>query len=286
MNAQHRHGSDRDEAPDLTMVLDPDEPAPALVINPEGRSPFLLVGDHAGSLIPRRLQLLGLGSDDRSRHIALDIGVRSLGLRLADALDATLIMQRYSRLVIDCNRDPGHPDAIPEIVDGTVIPENGALDFAARAARCKAIHQPYQQTIAWALSRRDTEARPTVLVSLHSFTPCLDGMSRPWDIGVLHSEGQTRFASRLLAAFRDKTQLVVGDNEPYRMDETDYTVPHHAFPSARDYTLIEVRHDHLMTANGLARWSLILIWALSTAYRKDRNHRASYTEDRCRNSDE
>ena len=96
-------------------LLAADEPAPVTLYNAAGPSPFLLVADHAGNAMPRALGRLGLAEAECERHIALDIGIAGLGRLLADALDAMLIQQNYSRLVIDCNRPPGSPTSIPEI---------------------------------------------------------------------------------------------------------------------------------------------------------------------------
>ena len=236
-------------------LLGQDEPAPAMLFNAAGRSPFLILGDHAGNAVPRALGDLGLASVERDRHIAWDIGVRELGMSLATALDASFIHQHYSRLVIDCNRDPLHPDAAPAVADGSQIVANEQLTPQALAARVASIHTPYHHRIALELDRRAAAQRPTILLALHSFTPSLGARARPWNIGVLHDRGDTRFAIALLSALRELPDIVVGDNEPYRMDSTDYTVPHHAFPRATLYAEIEVRQDLIADAAGIKQWS-------------------------------
>lgn len=92
---------------------------------------------------------------------------------------------------------------------------------------------------------RDDAGIATTIVSLHSFTPVLDNIARPWDVGVLHDRGATDFARSILAALRAVPSLTVGENEPYRMDATDYTVPLHAYPALRPYIELEVRQDRL-----------------------------------------
>lgn len=241
------------------------DPAAAQVFNAGGQSPFLIIGDHAGNAIPRRLGTLGLTEADRARHIAWDIGVRELGMALAHALDAPFIFQNYSRLVIDCNRDPSHPDAAPAVVDGSVITGNAGLTPGQLAARVAAIHAPYHDRIAAELARRADEARPTILLAVHSFTPILGRTSRPWHAGILHDGGDTRFAKALLAALGAHRDLVVGDNEPYRMDDTDYSVPRHAYTARLPYAEIEIRQDLLADAAGVASWSRTLRSACETA---------------------
>ncbi|MBP7817867.1 MAG: N-formylglutamate amidohydrolase [Phenylobacterium sp.] len=224
-----------------------DDPSPVHVTNVGGACPLLLIGDHAGRAIPRRLDGLGLTSADMDTHIAWDIGVAGLGERLAARLDACFIRQTYSRLVVDCNRKPGAPAAMPEISDGVTIPGNLGLDTQTQAARRAEIYQPYQDAIGAELDRR--AGRPTILVSLHSFTPVMQGVVRPWRMGVLH-RGDSAFSSRVLALLQRELGEAAGDNEPYKMDDTDNTVPLHADPRGLDYLELEVRQDLIADAAG------------------------------------
>ncbi len=244
-------------------MLSDDEPQPAAIVNPHGASPFVLIGDHGGRRVPRALGQLGLGDAELARHIGWDIGVTALGTALAAALDAPFVHQIYSRLVIDCNRAPAAPDAIPPVSDGTVVPGNAALDPAARAARVAAIHAPYHAAIEATLAARGS--RPTALVALHSFTPVMRGFARPWHCGILHDGANDGLARALLAALRSEGDLVVGDNEPYAMDGIDYTVPRHAFPRAMAYAEIEMRQDLLGDAAGIAAWTARLARLLPAA---------------------
>ena len=210
---------------------------------------MLLVGDHAGRVIPRRLNGLGLPPGALDGHIAWDVGAAGLGDNLAARLGATFVRQIYSRLVIDCNRDPGRPDSVPEISDHVIVPGNADLDGADRAARIREIFEPYHGCIAAELDGRPGRA---VMVSVHSFTPVLSGEARPWRFGVLHL-GASPFSAAMLARLRSVFgEDLVGDNQPYRMDGTDFTVPHHAVARGLDYLELEVRQDLIGDASGQA----------------------------------
>ena len=247
----------------LAELLAADEPGPAIVRAGMPDCPFVLVADHAGNAIPRGLGDLGLGEGDRARHIAWDIGVAGLAEALAERLGAPLVRQRYSRLVIDCNRDPARADAIPEVSDGSAIPGNAALNAAARAARVAAIHAPYHAAIAAALAGR---ARPPIVVALHSFTPAMNGHARPWHAGVLHDRGDTRFSAAVLAGLRARIEAPVGDNQPYAMDGIDFTVPHHCYAAGRAYAEIELRQDLIAEVPGQGRWADLLAEVLTAAH--------------------
>ena len=240
--------------------------APVRVLRPEGRSPFFLTADHAGRLIPARLSMLGLDETERVRHIAWDIGIGGVGRRLSQLLDATVILQTYSRLVIDCNRDPKVPSSIPEISETTEIPGNLGLTEAARTARTNAIFRPYHDTIAAALDRRAAADRAAVLVALHSFTPVFKGVARPWHAAVLYNR-DARLALPLFELLNAEDDLVVGDNEPYRVtDLTDYTVPVHGEQRGLPYVEIEIRQDQIGEPVGQAAWAERLARVLPAAY--------------------
>lgn len=235
-------------------LLGQNDPDPVQIINAGGASDLLLIGDHAGKLVPNALGSLGISDIELARHIGWDIGIAALGQALATALDAVFIRQTYSRLVIDCNRDPAAPDAMPAVSDGTRIPANEGLTDADRAARVAAIHEPYQAAIAAELARRDVAGRRTQLVSLHSFTAVMAGVARPWQVGVLHDKGDLSLTHRTLARLRADPALTVGDNQPYSMDGIDHTVPRHAYPD-RPYVELEMRQDLIGDDAGVAAWT-------------------------------
>ena len=212
------------------------------VENLSGSSRFLLLGDHAGRGIPEKLNGLGLNPADLDRHIAWDIGVAGLGLTLSARLDAAFVHQRYSRLVIDCNRDPADEDSIAPQSDKTIIPGNQDLTVFEREARRMEIFTPYQEKIDAVIKSRKATSQPTILVSLHSFTPKLQAHQRPWRFGVLHRK-DSPFSSAVLARLKSQFGDAVGDNAPYAMDGVDYTIPHHADGHGLDYLELEVRQD-------------------------------------------
>jgi predicted N-formylglutamate amidohydrolase len=247
-------------------LLDPDERDPVTFDNEIGRSVFFLTCDHAGRAIPRRLARLGLPEHEAARHIAWDIGIGAVGTQLSRLLDAAVVLQTYSRLVIDCNRDPKVPSSIPEISEATEVPGNRGLTEAARAARINAIFRPYHETIGGALDRRAAAGRASVLVALHSFTPVFKGVARPWHAAVLYNR-DARLAHPLFELLSAEDGLVVGDNEPYAVsDLTDYTVPVHGERRGLPHVEIEIRQDLITEPPGQKVWAERLARLLPAAY--------------------
>jgi predicted N-formylglutamate amidohydrolase len=254
------------EAPENPLAAD--EPAPVTVINAGGHSPFLLVADHAGNRVPRALGRLGVAEADYKRHIAWDIGIAGLGRLLADALDATLIQQNYSRLVIDANRPPGTPESIPDVSEHTAIPGNVGLSEDRKAARVRAIFAPYHERIEDELDRRRQARRPVVLIALHSFTPVFKGEARPWHAALLYNR-DARFSRQLLTLLKSEKGLTVGDNMPYFVsDATDYTIPVHGERRGLLHAIIEVRQDLIADEGGQREWVSRLARHLPAAYKQ------------------
>jgi predicted N-formylglutamate amidohydrolase len=243
------------EPADASPLLGRSEPAAVLEQNASGGSPFLLTCDHYGRLIPRVLGDLGVSGSELVRHIGWDIGIAGVAERLAKQLDAHLVAQRYSRLVIDCNRPPQVASSIPTISEATVIPGNEAISREARAARRTQIFEPYHRRIDEVIDQRIAAGRPTVLVSLHSFTPIYAGIMRPWHVGTLYHRDE-KLPPLLLKAFRAEGDLVVGDNEPYAVsDETDYTIPVHGEARGLMNSGIEIRQDLIGDQAGQQQWA-------------------------------
>jgi predicted N-formylglutamate amidohydrolase len=244
-----------DGATDTTLLLGKEDVPPVREDNAESRSPFLLTCDHYGRLIPRSLGDLGLPAGELKRHIAWDIGIAGVAEALSKQLDAHLIAQRYSRLVIDCNRPPEAVSSIPRMSEATTIPANEGISRDAAQARRQAIFEPYHRRIAEAIDARIARGLPAVLVSLHSFTPVYAGIARPWHIGTLYHR-DTRLPPLLLKHLRAEAGLVVGDNEPYAVsDETDYTIPFHGEARGLMNSGIEIRQDLVADAAGEILWA-------------------------------
>jgi predicted N-formylglutamate amidohydrolase len=245
-------------------LLNIGEPAPVCVLRRNQQSPFLITCDHAARRIPHMLGTLGLTNQDLSRHIALDIGAVAVSRLLARHLGATVVAQRYSRLVIDCNRPPRTPDSIVTLSERTPIPGNEGLSEAQIESRIDAIFRPYHAAIGALLDARQQQQQATALVAMHSFTPRFMDQDRPWQLGVLYGR-DARLGQALLAAMSQEN-WVVGDNQPYSVsDETDYALPVHCEPRGVPCVEIEIRQDLIATRAGQQRWAARLARVLGVA---------------------
>lgn len=244
------------------------DPAPVGVRNPGKDSPFFLICDHAGNAVPAVLGNLGLERRDLDRHIGIDIGILGVSEQLSDLLGAPLVFQRYSRLVVECNRRPTSPDFVAAISDGTPVPGNVGISADDRARRASEISEPYHREIVSRLDDRQAAGRPTILVSMHSFTPSLLARPapRPWHVGLCY-DADRRFSMPVLEALGMESGLEIGRNEPYGVNmAADYSIPVHGEERGLPYVEFEIRQDLIAAVDGQAQWAQRIARVLNAAY--------------------
>lgn len=248
-----------DTTNDKSKLLGPGDPRAFEVINPKSDYPVVLVCEHAGRAIPSKLARLGMSRDALKLHIAWDIGAGGVTRNIARILGAPAVLQNYSRLVIDGNRPPGQPSSMPMISDRVAIPANENLSENERNQRINEIFTPFHNKVSDLL-----DCRPRRLVlAIHSFTPVLAGISRPWDIGFVF-RGDKHTPKRLAAhIFKRHRELKIGMNEPYFVsDLSDWFVPKHGEQRDLAHSLIEIRNDHLRDKAGQLWWAEVLCCAI------------------------
>lgn len=229
-----------------------------------GEAPLVITGDHAGNLVPRALGGLGISAAELGRHIGWDIGAAAVAQALAAALNATAVLARYSRLIIDPNRPLGDPDCIPAVSDGTPIPANADLSAEDIAARADAFYWPYHRAVDHQIARLRALGKPPVVLCMHSFTPALSAreQARPWHVGVMFSYDD-RLGRALIANLSAEPGFVVGENQPYSGFIHGYAQKLHGLAQALPHSQIEVRQDLIGDPAGQVRWAKILARALA-----------------------
>jgi predicted N-formylglutamate amidohydrolase len=256
----------------LPPLLGPGDPPAVIVVNEAGAAPLVLACDHAGNAVPERLADLGLTADDLADHIAWDEGAAEVARRLALRLDAPAALAGYSRLVIDCNRAPGHETSIAKASHGVAVPGNLGLSAAEVEQRQAEVFWPYHAAIDRLLARPRSDGLAPAFVTIHSFTPVLDGIARPWHVGVLWSD-DPRIAVPLMARLEgvllgpDGEPIVVGDNAPYSGKlEYGYTTKVHAADAGLASVLVEIRADLVADPDGVDRMAEVIGGALQDVF--------------------
>jgi predicted N-formylglutamate amidohydrolase len=241
---------------------------PAVVVEGEDRAAgagrWLVTCDHASNRVPDWVAGgdLGVPAKDMARHIAWDVGAEGLARALAERLDAPLVRSTFSRLVIDPNRGEDDPTLVMRLYDGTIIPANARIGPPEVAERLARLYRPYHAELARMAGRRDD----TVIVAVHSFTPCLRGRApRPWQVGILHSPRDDRLGRALIAVLARDPDLCVGDNQPYNGHLPGDSIDRHALDRGRHNALIELRNDLIANTESQAAWAARLAPALVEA---------------------
>jgi predicted N-formylglutamate amidohydrolase len=243
-------------------LIGPGDPEPYLRINRTGKAPLLIICDHASNAIPEAMNALGLGPEEADMHIAHDIGAAAIARRLAEKLDAELVLAGYSRLLIDANRHTTEPGSIPEISAGVTIPGNQGLSDEARRARAANFFWPYHHAITDSLKRLQAGCPAPAIFSVHTFTPHMPGEDRPWHIGVLWNR-DARMAAPLLDALpRLAPDLNVGDNLPYAGTQVAYSLNLNAGLAGLPHVAVEIRQD-LAGPTETEKWADLLAAALA-----------------------
>jgi predicted N-formylglutamate amidohydrolase len=257
-------------------LLRPGDPAPFEIVNRDGTARIVLIADHAGRAIPQALGTLGLGPAELARHIAWDIGIADVTRRLAKRLDAPAALAGYSRLVIDCNRKLGNPTSIAQESDHVMVPGNRGLTPADRAQRVAALFTPYHDAVAGVIESRRRAGLVPALVSMHSFTPVMNGFERPWHIGILWNR-DPRLPLPLMKRLAAEPGVRVGDNEPYSgRAEQGYSIYVHGQDLGIPHVLIEVRQDLIDTHHGAAEWAERIGNALVDVLADDRLYKVEH----------
>jgi predicted N-formylglutamate amidohydrolase len=238
----------------MSGLLRPDEGEPIVMVDEKGRSPVVLICEHAGKVIPKSLGTLGLSGNDLARHIAWDIGAEAVARGLSQALDAPLLLQRYSRLAYDCNRPPESPGAMPVVSETTRIPGNENLAPDARLARIRSIYRPFHDAVSRFLDQRAAQGVASLIVTMHSFTPIYKGKHRNLDLGVLHDR-DARLADLVLSMCGRLREIVVKRNEPYGPEDgVCHTLNLHGGPRGLNHVMLEIRNDLISHDAGQVEW--------------------------------
>lgn len=233
------------------------DPAPFTRFNETGRAPVLVLCDHASNAVPRWVGDLGVSDDALNSHIGWDIGALMMAERIALRADAPGVFSGYSRLVLDCNRPLSHPGLVPEVSDGVEIPANVGLSREQSGGRIEKVFLPYHFAVAGELARFAARGVEPLVLSVHSCTHVMDNVQRPWSIGIAHSADE-RVSRPLVEALDEIGEFEVGDNQPYAVDESDYTIVAHGLDRGLKHVLVEVRQDLIGEREGAHRWADIL----------------------------
>lgn len=226
---------------------------PYVIFGNPSAGEVLVIGDHASNRVPNGIEL-GIDPSLMDEHIALDIGVAPVAHIMCEAAGFSAYLGNVSRLVTDFNRYAEEDAVIPIQSDGIEISGN-RLDEPGRQNRIKSYHRRYHDHLTLLLR----EARPALILSLHSFTPQLQSKqheARPWEVGILYNEQEA--PSKVAIDFLRAKGMNVGDQLPYSGKLLNATMNRHAEANDIPYVGVEMRQDLVDNSAGQERFAAIL----------------------------
>ena len=229
--------------------------APFDIVEGDRKRGIVLVADHARRDLPEDYGSLGLPAAEFDRHIAYDIGVEAVTRELAAALDVPAVLANFSRLLIDPNRGEDDPTLIRQLYDGTVISGNYPMAAKERERRLDDFYRPYHDAVgAMIASVAQASGKAPFILSVHSFTPVMQGVIRPWHVGILW-DLDDRAARPLIDMLAGGPALTVGDNEPYDGALRGDTMYRHAIVNGFAHALVEIRQDLIASDADARAWA-------------------------------
>ena len=179
-----------------------------------GQGPYFITCEHASNRVPAPWTTTPLDRAWLKSHWGYDIGARTVARELVRATGSYGVFARFSRLVVDPNREPEHPDLIRASSEGHHFSFNQRVSAEERARRLARFHAPYHAALDAGLAAHvGSRTEDVLLLSVHTFTPVWNNHVRPMDIGVLYApyERLARKLAQGLAAEGFETAL----NQPY-----------------------------------------------------------------------
>lgn len=138
----------------------------------------VLTCEHAGNQIPQEYpDLFKNDLEVLKTHRAYDPGAFDLFQELSDLSDFKY-SHFISRLLVEVNRSIGHPQLFSEFTK--------KLNATEKTSILNQYYFPYRNTIEKTISENIQKRERLLHLSIHSFTPVLDGDVRNTDIGLLY----------------------------------------------------------------------------------------------------
>jgi predicted N-formylglutamate amidohydrolase len=220
----------------------------------ESRPAVLLTCEHGGNRVPGEYRHCFRGRERLlATHCGLDIGAAAAARRLSRMLGFPLVCARVTRLLVDLNRSPGHPRRFSELTRGLPEPERRRID--------ERYYRPYRELVEAWLAARLAASERVIHVSVHSFTPRLDGATRNAEIGLLYDPGRRR-ELRFCSEWHDRLDADGGAgrvrrNYPYRGTSDGFvTALRRRLPAAR-YLGIELEMNQAQLTAAGSREALV-----------------------------
>lgn len=193
--------------------------------------------EHAVNTIPTAYQtLFEENAAILTTHRGIDIGAQTVATQLQQHFACDYHQATVSRLLIDCNRSLRHPGCFSEWTQ--------PLSSKEKKHIVATYYQPYRTQVAQTIQRHIHQGEQVLHLSIHSFTPVLDDITRNAAIGLLYDTkrpGEKEVAREWFSLLSQEPPYYrVRYNYPYKGNSDGLTCYLRRFHPQQDYLGLEI----------------------------------------------
>ena len=199
-------------------------------------SQLLISCEHGGNRIPAAYRhLFAVNTAVLDTHRGYDIGALEIARAISKSLKAPFHSAQTSRLLVDLNRSLHHRKLYSEFTRD--------CDEQIRHQILEKYYRPYRQALEQQVRKMIAASGSVIHISVHSFSPVLNGQVRNADIGLLYDPARQQekaFCARLKSALDQSAIGVTRLNYPYRGNADGLTTYLRRSLPASSYIGIEI----------------------------------------------
>lgn len=210
--------------------------------------------EHAGNDLPEEFKHIFTGDESvLNTHRAVDFGALELAENISGKLSAPLYFTKTCRLLIEANRSLDADDLFSEFFR--------KLSDEKKQEIINTYYQPYRSKVEEAIKTNIDNNKTVVHISIHTFTPVLNGETRRGDVGLLFDPSrklEQRFCKLLERELINADyRLVVKYNFPYLGTDDGFTTYLRNKFYPEKYLGIEIEVNQKYPLMNAEKWNLL-----------------------------
>ncbi|MFH2067539.1 MAG: N-formylglutamate amidohydrolase [Pseudomonadota bacterium] len=215
----------------------------------------IITCEHAGNMVPERYRHLFRNHRELlDTHRGYDIGALPLARRIAKALNAPLFFTKYTRLFVEANRSLHHRNLFSAMTKDIAEKDRQHI--------LKAYYLPYRNQVDRCVRHLIQTGKQVIHLSIHTFTPVLDGKIRSTDIGILYDPGRSMeksVSTLLINTFNSLSPPVLKcrRNYPYKGISDSLTKSLRKQFADHQYAGLEIEVNQKFHLNGDRSWKIV-----------------------------
>jgi predicted N-formylglutamate amidohydrolase len=217
---------------------------------------LILSCEHGGNSVPQEYRDLFRSHEELLKtHRGWDPGALELTLEMANHFSLTPFTSTTTRLLVELNRSLGSKTLFSSIVDM-------GLNIKQKEAVLHNYYFPYRERVEGFVKEKIQAKQPLIHLSIHTFTPQLDGEERDADIGLLYDpkhQPESAFCHEWMIALESekKDAFKVRKNYPYQGSADSLTTHLRSLYGESEYMGIELEVNQKYPLSLRSAWPSI-----------------------------